>query len=212
MAPVAPAEPERSMAEGLLCLVDRPRNRVAEARTRRGAVSRRAAVGDDELDAAARQVRQPREELRHAEEVLLPGDRLVGSHVERHTLDGGSAGRADRLEPDDMVSAHDTASRDAGAARFNGQAEAELGQAERRRLVAEARLAELALLTDAVVGHLAGGAPADADETALRIPPHFLQVGHRLRLPRSQIDKPVLQLGPARRGPRSRVLAARMLH
>src|SRR4051812_15516011 len=64
--------------------------------------------------------------------------------------------------------------------------------------------AELALLADAVVGHPAGGAPDDADETALRIPPHFLHVGHRLRLPRSQIDQPVLQLGPTRRAPRSR--------
>src|SRR6188472_4157397 len=110
-----------------------------------------------------------------------------------------------------MMPAHDTASGDQGAARIDGQAEAELGQAERRRLVAEARLAELALLTDLVVGHVAGGAPDDADKTALRIPPHFLHVGHRLCLPRSEIDQPVVEVGPARRAPRSRVAPAHML-
>src|SRR4051812_5042370 len=122
MALVALAEPVRSAAEGLLGLVDRPRSRVEEARTRRVAVFRRAAVRDDELDAAAGQVRQAREELRHAEEVLLPGDRLVGSHVERDTHDGWSAGRADLLDPDHMMSPHDTASCDSDAARVDGQA------------------------------------------------------------------------------------------
>src|SRR3954451_20493736 len=104
MALVALAEPVRSVAEGLPRLVDRPWNLVAEAGTRRVAVLRRAAVGDDELDAMARQVRQPREVLRQAEKVLLPRDRLVGSRVERDTRDWWSARWADRLDPDHMMS------------------------------------------------------------------------------------------------------------